>query len=126
MAAMHDHGHSHAPKNFGSMFAVAMALNLGLVAVQVFYGIVAHSVALLADARHNFGDALGLVIAWGAHVLARLDPLAFAPSLAHGWRSCEGCERTRWTRQRQHHNTYAAYIPNMQADAAVRVNAWLR
>jgi integrase len=23
-------------------------------------------------------------------------------------------------------NTYAAYIPNMQADAAVRVNAWLR
>jgi integrase len=23
-------------------------------------------------------------------------------------------------------NTYAAYIPNMQADAAVRVNSWLR
>ena len=23
-------------------------------------------------------------------------------------------------------NTYAAYIPNMQADAAMRVNAWLR
>jgi cobalt-zinc-cadmium efflux system protein len=70
----HDHGHSHAPKNFGPMFAIATALNVGLVAVQVFYGIVAHSVALLADAGHNFGDALGLVIAWGAHVLARLNP----------------------------------------------------
>ena len=56
------------------MFAAATALNVGLVAVQVFYGIAAHSVALLADAGHNFGDALGLVIAWGAHVVAKLNP----------------------------------------------------
>ena len=56
------------------MFAIATALNVGLVAVQVFYGIAAHSVALLADAGHNFGDALGLVIAWGAHVLAKFNP----------------------------------------------------
>jgi len=56
------------------MFAVATALNVGLVAVQVFYGIAAHSVALLADAGHNFGDALGLLIAWGAYALAKLDP----------------------------------------------------
>jgi cobalt-zinc-cadmium efflux system protein len=73
-----DHGHHgrhvHAPKAFGPMFAVATALNVGLVAVQVFYGIAAHSVALLADAGHNFGDALGLVIAWGAHVVAKLNP----------------------------------------------------
>lgn len=68
------HGHTHAPKNFGPMFAIATALNVGLVAVQVFYGIAAHSVALLADAGHNFGDALGLVIAWGAYVLAKLNP----------------------------------------------------
>ncbi len=71
-----DHGHVHAPKDFGLMFAIATALNVGLVAIQIFYGIAAHSVALLADAGHNFGDALGLVIAWGAHVLARLNPTA--------------------------------------------------
>jgi cobalt-zinc-cadmium efflux system protein len=70
----HDHGQAHAPKDFGPLFAVATALNVGLVAVQVFYGIAANSVALLADAGHNFGDALGLVIAWGAHVLAKLNP----------------------------------------------------
>jgi cobalt-zinc-cadmium efflux system protein len=70
----HDHGHAHAPKDFGPLFAVATALNVGLVAIQVFYGIAANSVALLADAGHNFGDALGLVIAWGAHVLAKLNP----------------------------------------------------
>jgi cobalt-zinc-cadmium efflux system protein len=58
------------------MFAIATALNLGLVAIRVFYDVIAHSVALLADAGHNFGDALGLVIAWGAHLLARLNPTA--------------------------------------------------
>lgn len=59
------HGHAHVPKDFGTMFAIATALNLGLVAIQVFYRAIANSVALLADAGHNFGDALGLVIAWG-------------------------------------------------------------
>jgi len=80
----HGHDHSHTPKNFGPMFALATALNVALVAVQVFYGIVAHSVALLSDAGHNFGDALGLVIAWGAHVLARFNPTA---RYTYGFRS---------------------------------------
>lgn len=73
----HDHeaaGHTHAPKNFGLTFAMATGLNFALVAVQVFYGITAHSVALLADAGHNFADALGLLIAWGAHILASSAP----------------------------------------------------
>jgi len=72
----HDHSqaHSHAPKHFGGAFAVATALNLGLVVVQVIYGLSANSVALLADAGHNFSDALGLLLAWGAHVLARVQP----------------------------------------------------
>lgn len=68
------HGHSHAPTNFGWTFAIATALNVGLVTLQVIYGLLAHSMALLADAGHNFGDALGLVLAWGAHVLARWQP----------------------------------------------------
>jgi len=38
------------------------------------YGIYAHSIALIADAGHNLGDALGLLIAWGAYVLARWEP----------------------------------------------------
>src|ERR1041385_8990062 len=80
----HGHGHVHAPKDFGPMFAIATALNLGLVAVQVFYGFVAHSVALLADAGHNFGDALGLIIAWVAWTLAKLHPTA---RYTYGFRS---------------------------------------
>jgi cobalt-zinc-cadmium efflux system protein len=80
----HAHSHAHVPKDFGALFATATALNLGLVAIQVFYGVIAHSLALLADAGHNFGDALGLIIAWGAHVLSRLNPTA---RFTYGFRS---------------------------------------
>jgi cobalt-zinc-cadmium efflux system protein len=68
----HGHGHSHAPKNFGRAFAIATMLNLALVVVQVVYGLIAGSVALLADAGHNFGDAVGLILAWGAFLLVRV------------------------------------------------------
>jgi len=55
-------------------FAVGTGLNAAFVAAQVFYGLLAHSVALLADAVHNFGDVLGLLLAWGAVVLAKSRP----------------------------------------------------
>lgn len=76
----HDHGHSHgpghvhAPENFGRAFAVGVILNTILVLAQVFYGVLAHSVALLADAAHNFGDVVGLLMAWAAHAAVRMPP----------------------------------------------------
>jgi cobalt-zinc-cadmium efflux system protein len=68
----HHHGHSHTPTDFGRAFAIATILNLALVVVQVVYGLLADSIALLADAGHNFGDALGLILAWGAHALGKV------------------------------------------------------
>jgi cobalt-zinc-cadmium efflux system protein len=70
----HDHGHSHAPKDFGFIFAIVTALNIALVMLQVAFGVMANSVALLADAGHNFGDALALLLAWGAHVMCKATP----------------------------------------------------
>jgi cobalt-zinc-cadmium efflux system protein len=78
------HGHSHAPVDFGSAFAIAAALNIALVVAQVVFGIWAHSVALLADAGHNFGDVLGLLLAWGAHGAARWLP---TKRFTYGFRS---------------------------------------
>jgi cobalt-zinc-cadmium efflux system protein len=52
----HDHdadgGHHHhgVPANLGRAFAIGVALNLGFVIVESVYGILAHSLALLADA----------------------------------------------------------------------------
>ena len=78
MADHHHHhgraGHGHAPENFGVAFALGTALNSGFVLVEAVYGVLAHSMALIADAGHNFGDVLGLLMAWTASVLARRVP----------------------------------------------------
>lgn len=66
------------------MFALGVALNLGFVVLELGYGWWANSLALLADAGHNFGDVLGLLLAWGAAVWAQR-----APTLhyTYGWRN---------------------------------------
>jgi cobalt-zinc-cadmium efflux system protein len=70
----HGHGHSHEPADFGRAFAIAATLNTALVVAQVVFGVLANSVALIADAGHNLGDVLGLLMAWGAHGMARWQP----------------------------------------------------
>ena len=70
----HDHGHSHAPASFGRAFAIGIALNTAFVVIEATFGILAHSLALVADAGHNLSDVLGLVLAWGASVLVRRSP----------------------------------------------------
>jgi cobalt-zinc-cadmium efflux system protein len=78
----HDHGHDHAPKSFGAAFAVGTLLNLGLVVGQIVFGLAANSVALLADAAHNFGDVLALLLAWGAAWLGQQSP---STRRTYGW-----------------------------------------
>jgi cobalt-zinc-cadmium efflux system protein len=68
------HAHVHVPKDFGVAFAIGSALNVGFVIVEVAYGLLANSIALVADAGHNLGDVLGLLMAWVATVLARRAP----------------------------------------------------
>ncbi len=76
----HDHAHEHSPRHehaseqFGRAFAIAAVLNIALVVAQVVFGVLAHSVALLADAGHNFSDVLGLMMAWGAHAVSDRQP----------------------------------------------------
>ncbi|CAM3145516.1 Cadmium, cobalt and zinc/H(+)-K(+) antiporter [Methylobacterium mesophilicum] len=72
----HGPGHSHAPASFGKAFAIGIALNVGFVVVEATYGVLANSMALLADAGHNLSDVLGLVVAWVAMVLAKRAPSA--------------------------------------------------
>jgi cobalt-zinc-cadmium efflux system protein len=72
MGAGHDHG--QGTREYGRAFAIGIALNLAFVVVEVAYGVVAHSVALLADAGHNVGDVVGLAMSWGATALASLKP----------------------------------------------------
>jgi cobalt-zinc-cadmium efflux system protein len=73
-SAGHDHHHHGDPSTQGRAFGIAIALNLGFVGVEAVYAVIAHSTALMADAGHNLSDVLGLLLAWGAHVLARKLP----------------------------------------------------
>ncbi|WEF31409.1 cation diffusion facilitator family transporter [Pseudoduganella chitinolytica] len=74
----HDHGHGHHhhgdPASHGRAFAIAITLNAIFVAVEFGYGFVANSTALMADAGHNLSDVLGLMLAWGAAILAKRAP----------------------------------------------------
>lgn len=77
----HDHHAHQLPASAG--FAPAIALNLGFVVIEVAAGLLAGSVALLADAGHNLSDVLGLALAWGAVRLALRPP---GPRRTFGWR----------------------------------------
>ena len=69
-------GHSHAPADFGRAFAIGVALNVVYVVLETIFGLIAGSLALLADAGHNLSDVLGLLLAWGAAALAKRGPTA--------------------------------------------------
>src|ERR1700688_4073304 len=71
----HGHGHAHGtPARADLAFALAALLNFGFVIAEAGFGLAANSNALLADAMHNFGDVLGLLLAWGAASLGRRGP----------------------------------------------------
>ncbi len=68
----HGHGHSHAPvAGHDRAFAIGIGLNLAFVVGEAAFGLIAGSVALLADAGHNLSDVLGLCAAWAAIALGR-------------------------------------------------------
>jgi len=68
------HAHHHAPTDFGRAFFIGTVLNVGFIIIEVVFGLMANSTALLADAGHNLSDVLGLLVAWGAHVLSAKPP----------------------------------------------------
>ena len=75
----HDHSHKesrghhhHIPAEAGDQAVLwAVVINMGLTAAQLIGGLVAGSLALIADALHNFSDAISLIIAFAARKIAR-------------------------------------------------------
>lgn len=72
----HSDGHSHGDRRIGydRAFAVGIGLNLAYIAAEILFGVLAGSLALIADAGHNLSDVLGLALAWGAAMLSRRTP----------------------------------------------------
>src|SRR5579863_9475702 len=82
---MHSHAHCdhHQPASFGAAFAIGVVANGAFVVGEAIFGVLGHSLSLLADAGHNFGDVLGLLMAWAAASLAGRPPTA---NLTYGYR----------------------------------------
>ena len=73
----YEHSHTNAHHdihNHGHTFLIAIALNTIFVAIELTYGFIANSTALIADAGHNLSDVLSLLLAWGAAFLGRKVP----------------------------------------------------
>ena len=68
----HNHGHAHMDPDSGDRrVSVAIWANAILTVAQIVGGILSGSLALIADALHNFSDMASLVIAFVARKIAR-------------------------------------------------------
>ena len=69
MGAGHDHGHTHAPPAgtataaYRGRLRVALSITLTVMVLEIVGGMLADSLALIADAAHMATDALGLGMA---------------------------------------------------------------
>lgn len=77
------HEHHHALANYNRAFIVGLVLNGSFVLTELVFGLLANSVALIADAGHNLSDVLGLLFAWVANLLSRRRP---SSRKTYGWR----------------------------------------
>ena len=66
----HAHGHSHQISDYNRAFFIGVTLNFMFVVIEAGYGVIAQSLALIADAGHNLSDVFSLLLAWGASILA--------------------------------------------------------
>ena len=66
------HNHHNDTENMGDRrLIVAIVVNMLLTLAQLVGGLISGSLALIADALHNFSDAASLLIAWVARRIGR-------------------------------------------------------
>lgn len=57
--------------DYNKAFGYGIVLNIIYIIVEIVYGLLINSMALIADAGHNLSDVLGLILAWGGAYLAQ-------------------------------------------------------
>ena len=69
----HKH-HSDHVKNIGNSFKIGIILNVIFIILEIFYGFLSNSMALISDAGHNFSDVVALIFSWIAVRLSQSKP----------------------------------------------------
>jgi cobalt-zinc-cadmium efflux system protein len=66
-----DHNHNHNIAEYNKPIIIGIVLNVLFIVIEVFYGFVSDSVALISDAGHNFSDVISLLLALIAAILIK-------------------------------------------------------
>jgi cobalt-zinc-cadmium efflux system protein len=66
-----EHNHNHSVEHYNKAIIIGIVLNISFVIIEVIYGVISNSVALIADAGHNFSDVISLVLALIAFYLIK-------------------------------------------------------
>ena len=76
-------GHSpvRSSADISRAFAFGILLNVAIVAIELIYGFLGNSMALIADGGHNLSDVLGLVVGWAGATMAKRAP---SPRFTYG------------------------------------------
>ena len=64
MSGHHDHSHDHGHARQGRSLIVSIALNLGFAVAELIFGLIANSLALVADSIHDAADAVALGLSY--------------------------------------------------------------
>lgn len=79
----HHHHHHADPAQMGTIYIVAVVINLIFVAVEAAAGLLGHSMGLLSDAGHNLSDVFCLLLAM---VALRLSQTHATKRFTYGYR----------------------------------------
>jgi cobalt-zinc-cadmium efflux system protein len=67
----HNHGHGHTPPASLKNLVFAMAINSGIVAFEMIFGLLIQSMALISDAVHNLSDIAAMIFSYWAEKVSR-------------------------------------------------------
>ena len=69
--ATHEHHHHEELSNPDRIFKIGILLNLLFVGVEIYFGIIGNSLALVSDGVHNLTDVFGLTFAWMGYLFSK-------------------------------------------------------
>jgi len=67
----HKHNHNHNIEEYNKPIIIGIVLNVLFIVIEIFYGFMSDSVALISDAGHNFSDVISLLLALIAAILIK-------------------------------------------------------
>lgn len=71
MAAHDNHHHHEEMSDPGRIFKIGILLNLLFVGIEIYFGMLGNSLALVSDGVHNLTDVFGLTFAWVGYLFSK-------------------------------------------------------